>query len=72
MVLEYNAMQTGLSMAPLSLTMFGVALLAGKKAGAHRPSSIIRLGFALLAVWPWEHSSRSCLAATRAGTSWCR
>ena len=44
MVLEYNAMQTGLSMAPLSLTMFGVALLAGKRAGARRPSSIIRLG----------------------------
>ena len=30
--LEYNAMQAGLSMAPLSLTMFAVALLAGKKA----------------------------------------
>jgi predicted MFS family arabinose efflux permease len=50
MVLEYNALQTGLSMAPLSLTMFGVALLAGKKSGARRPSSIIRLGFALLAL----------------------
>jgi Na+/melibiose symporter-like transporter len=50
MVLEYNAMQTGLSMAPLSLTMFGVAILAGKRAGARRPSSIIRLGFALLAI----------------------
>ncbi len=50
MVLEYNAMQTGLSMAPLSLTMFGVALLAGKRAGARRPSSIIRLGFALLSI----------------------
>ncbi len=50
MVLEYNAMQTGLSMAPLSLTMFGVAMLAGKRAGTRRPSSIIRLGFALLAV----------------------
>jgi MFS family permease len=50
MVLEYNAMQTGLSMAPLSLTMFGVALLAGKKAGARRPSSIIRLGFVLLSI----------------------
>ena len=50
MVLEYNAMQTGLSMAPLSLTMFGVALLAGKRAGARRPSSIIRSGFALLAI----------------------
>ena len=50
MVLEYNALQTGLSMAPLSLTMFGVALLAGKRAGARRPSSIIRLGFALLSI----------------------
>ena len=50
MVLEYNALQTGLSMAPLSLTMFGVALLAGKKAGARRPSSIIRLGFLLLSI----------------------
>jgi len=50
MVLEYNAMQTGLSIAPLSLTMFGVALLAGKKAGSRRPSAVIRAGFALLAV----------------------
>jgi hypothetical protein len=33
MVLEYNAMEAGLSLAPLSLTMFGMALLAGKKAG---------------------------------------
>ena len=47
-VLEYNAMQTGLTVAPLSLTMFGIALLAGKNAAGRRPSSIIRLGFALL------------------------
>jgi EmrB/QacA subfamily drug resistance transporter len=45
--LEYNAMQAGLSMMPLSLTMFAVALLAGKKAGNRRASSIIRLGFGL-------------------------
>src|SRR6187455_3504599 len=32
MTLEYNAMQAGLSLAPLSLTMFGAALVAGKKA----------------------------------------
>jgi EmrB/QacA subfamily drug resistance transporter len=50
MVLEYNAMQAGLTMAPLSLSMFAIALLAGKKAGRRRPSSIVRLGFALLAV----------------------
>ena len=33
MVLEYNAMEAGLSLAPLSLSMFAVALIAGKKAG---------------------------------------
>ena len=48
MVLEYNAMQAGLSLAPLSLTMFGVALLAGKTAGKRRPASVIRLGFLAL------------------------
>jgi hypothetical protein len=50
MVLEYNALQAGLSLAPLSLSMFGVALLAGRRAGRRRPSSIIRSGFALLTV----------------------
>jgi EmrB/QacA subfamily drug resistance transporter len=50
MVLEYNALLSGLSIAPLSLSMFGVALLAGRRAGTRRPSSIIRLGFALLTV----------------------
>jgi MFS family permease len=50
MVLEYNAMQTGLSLAPLSLSMFGTTMLAAKKAGDRRPSSIIRVGFALLAI----------------------
>ncbi len=48
MVLEYNAMQAGLSLAPLSLSMFGTALLAGKKAGTRRPANIVCLGFALL------------------------
>jgi Major Facilitator Superfamily len=47
-VLEYDALQTGLSIVPLSLSMFGIALLAEKKAGGRRPSSIIRWGFALL------------------------
>ncbi len=50
MVLEYSAMQAGLSLAPLSLTMFATALLAGRKAGDRRPSSIIRAGFVLLTV----------------------
>ena len=30
MVLEYNALQAGLSLAPLSLTMFAIALFAGR------------------------------------------
>ncbi len=50
MVLEYNAMQAGLSIAPLSLSMFGVAILAGRRAGRRRPSTIIRIGFLLLTV----------------------
>jgi Na+/melibiose symporter-like transporter len=50
MVLEYNAMEAGLSLAPLSLSMFGMALLAGRRAGTRRPSVIIRLGFALLTI----------------------
>jgi EmrB/QacA subfamily drug resistance transporter len=50
MVLEYSAMGTGLTIAPLSLSMFAMAMLAGKKAGERRPSSVIRAGFALLAI----------------------
>jgi membrane-associated HD superfamily phosphohydrolase len=50
MVFEYNALEAGLSLAPLSLSMFFVALLAGKKAGTRRPSNIINLGFWLLLV----------------------
>jgi len=38
----------GLSIAPLSLSMFAVALIAGKTAGKRRPVGIIRAGFALL------------------------
>jgi len=48
--LGYNALQAGLSLAPLSLTMFCIALLAGKRAGKRRPSALIRAGFLLLAV----------------------
>src|SRR5439155_23745720 len=49
LVLEYNALEAGLSLAPLSLTMFAVALLAGKKAGDRSPGKIILTGFPLLA-----------------------
>src|SRR4029078_11775462 len=48
--LGYNALQAGVSLAPLSLTMFGIALLAGRRAGRRRPSAVIRAGFLLLAV----------------------
>ena len=44
--LEYDALETGLSLAPLSLTMFAVAILAGRKSGG-RPARVIRTGFAL-------------------------
>ncbi len=50
MVLEYDAMEAGLSLAPLSLTMFAIAMLASKRAGKRRPTSIIRFGFALVTI----------------------
>jgi EmrB/QacA subfamily drug resistance transporter len=50
MVLEYNALQAGLSIAPLSLSMFAIAMLAGRRAGRRRPSTIVRAGFLLLAI----------------------
>ncbi|TAK69042.1 MAG: MFS transporter [Actinomycetota bacterium] len=50
MVLEYNAMQAGLSLAPLSLSMFGAALVAGRRAGKRRPAVVIQAGFVLLLV----------------------
>jgi hypothetical protein len=50
MVLEYNAMEAGLTLAPLSLTMFAVAVVAGKRAGKRRPSVLILAGFVLLLI----------------------
>src|SRR5580704_7544803 len=50
MTLEYNAIQAGLSLAPLSLSMFGMAMLAGRKAGNRRPAHIVMAGFALSTV----------------------
>ena len=45
--LEYNALEAGLAIAPLSLSMFAVALIAGRRAGRRRPAVIVRAGFAL-------------------------
>jgi EmrB/QacA subfamily drug resistance transporter len=50
MTLEYNAMQAGLSLAPLSLSMFAVAMLASRRTGKRRASSVVRTGFALTTV----------------------
>lgn len=50
MVLEYSALEAGLSLAPLSLSMFAVSMLAGRKAADHSPSGIIRWGFTLLLI----------------------
>ena len=43
-------MGAGLSIAPLSLSMFAVALAAGRRGGKRRPASLIRAGFALFTV----------------------
>jgi EmrB/QacA subfamily drug resistance transporter len=48
--LEYDAMKAGLSLAPLSLTMFAVALASGKFAKDLRAASVIRVGFGLALV----------------------
>jgi MFS family permease len=50
MVLEYNALEAGLSLAPLSLSMFVLAAWAGRHAGRHRSSAMIRAGFSLVAL----------------------
>ena len=49
LVWGYNALQAGITLAPLSLTMFAVALLAGKRSGRRRASNVILAGFVALA-----------------------
>jgi MFS family permease len=66
MALGYNALQAGLSLAPLSLSMFGVALLAGRRAGQRRPGAIIRMGYLLLTVGVLL----LLLAVPQAGSGW--
>lgn len=48
--LEYNAMLTGLTIAPLSLAMFAIALIAGRRFASVRTSRIIKYGFLLTLV----------------------
>ncbi len=48
--LEYNALKTGLSIAPLSLSMFAVAIIAGKRFTNLRSSRLIKYGFGLTTI----------------------
>ncbi|MBA2952901.1 MFS transporter [Nocardioides sp. MAH-18] len=50
MVLEYNALEAGLSLAPLSLSMFAASMYVGRKLTAVRAGTLIRWGFTLLLV----------------------
>lgn len=50
MVLEYDAMAAGLSLAPLSLSMFALALIAGKRSGRRRPADVVLVGFGLVVI----------------------
>jgi hypothetical protein len=50
MVFEYTAMQTGFAIAPLSLSIFFVSLMAGRRAGKRRPARVIQAGFGILFV----------------------
>ena len=73
MVLEYNAMQAGLSLAPLSLSMFARGAdrrASGRASGAR--AGIIRLGFVAAHGRAWSACSRSCRGPTPAGACWSR
>ena len=50
MTLEYDAMLAGLSLAPLSLSMFAIATLAGRGRRKRRPSRLVLAGFGLTAI----------------------
>jgi MFS family permease len=50
LVLGYNTLQAGITLAPLSLTMFATSVIAGRRAGRRRPAALIRAGFAITAL----------------------
>jgi Na+/melibiose symporter-like transporter len=66
MVLGYDAMRAGLSLAPLSLSIFGISLLATRLTSKRRPSRLIRVGFALLLIG----TALLIPVVPRAGTGW--
>jgi MFS family permease len=49
-VLEYDALAAGVAIAPLSLSMFAVAMAMGKRGAGHRPANLVMWGFALLLI----------------------
>ena len=53
MTLEYNAMEAGLSLAPLSLSMFAVAMLAGRRSGKRRAEQRRPCGASRSRPWGW-------------------
>ena len=69
MTLEYDAMEAGLSLAPLSLSMFGVALLAGKRSGQAPPEPTSCWSGSRSSTSGWSRSSRSCREPTPGGRS---
>ena len=50
MTLEYDAMLAGLSLAPLSLSMFAIATLASRGRRRRRPSRLVLAGFGLTTI----------------------
>jgi EmrB/QacA subfamily drug resistance transporter len=67
MVQEYNAFQAGLSLMPLSGSMFVVALLAGRAAGRRRrPAVIVCIGYVLLVI----ALLANIIAVPRADSGW--
>ena len=72
MVLEYNAMQAGLSLAPLSLTHVRGRAARGKRAGRAAPSQHHPAGLPAPDGRDLACSSRSCLGRLPAGTWWSR
>ncbi|MFD4992092.1 MFS transporter [Cellulosimicrobium cellulans] len=66
MALGYDALLAGLSLAPLSLTMFAAALVAGKRPGRRRPATRVLAGFVLLVLGV----AAAVLVVPRATSGW--
>ena len=72
MTLEYNAMEAGLSLAPLSLTMFAAAIVAGKQGGQPAPRRDHPHRVPAGRARDRDHHPARARAWTAAGTSWSR